>query len=126
MSDIVTRNLEHIAVLAVGGHRNERTVDKDLASRNHHRLELCQRRQIHNYEHICLVDQRAADRTIGNDHGAVGCAAAHFRAVRRQPCYFKSFFHCRFGDHLTDCKGTLSACAGKKQFFLHIKIPPVS
>ena len=73
----------HISALDFG--IDQGGVDEDLTAGHHIVYELLQGGQVHGDEYIGVGNDGAADRHVGQDHAAVGGAAAHFGAIGGKP-----------------------------------------
>ena len=91
---------------------DQRGVHKDRAAGDDRVLILVQRGQVHHNQHVRLVDDRRAHRLIREDDRAVGSAAAHFRAVGRQPAQLATLQESLVGKEFPGKQDALSAKAG--------------
>ena len=77
------------------------------------RGEFVERRAVQGNQDIRLVDDRRTDRFIGDDDAAVGCAAAHFRTVGREPGHFAAFHQGGCRDNFAGGQDALAAKTGQ-------------
>ena len=87
-------------------------VVEDQSAGSHAGRELVQREFVHRNQHFGLRDQRRADALVRQRNVAVRAAAAHLRAVRRQPAYFHVLAHAHLRQQLPQQQDALPAKAG--------------
>ena len=63
-----------------------------------------------------------ADLLLGDDHGAVGRAAAHLRAVDRDVGDVQALVHARVGQEVADEHDALAAEAGDDDILVHQQV----
>ena len=105
---------------------DERRVQDEQAARREERLELRHRRRVERDDAVGAVDDRRADRVVGDDDRARRRPAAHLRAVGRHPRHVAALEDRRLGEDLAGEQEALPAEARRRSSRVPSVSPPRS
>ena len=124
VSDLAAGNIVGGQICAMYLICNHVAVDKHAAAGEHAGLELLQGGLVERDQLTGGVEYRRANRFVGEDHRAVGSAAAHFRTIGGSPSDEETFSHAGLCQILANGQAALAAEAGNDDFFFHLTAPP--